>query len=75
MSEQKRKAQVIICKCGVMFAASVEPHCYTELVWQRDLRKYVKAGCTVDLIYTDLVKFEQCKCNKTEVDELQEKLF
>lgn len=61
-----RKAQVIICKCGAKFAACVEPHCYTEKDWQKDLRKYVNEGCRVELVDCASFKFEKCRCKEIE---------
>lgn len=61
-----RKAQVIKCKCGNVFAACVEPHCYTDSDWQRDLRKYVKQGNLVELVDCSSFNFEECKCKEIE---------
>ncbi len=36
--------QVIKCKCGSIFAAAAEPHCYSDAEWQREMRKYIKKG-------------------------------
>ena len=32
-----KKVQVIICKCGAKFAACVEPDCYTDKDWLKNL--------------------------------------
>ena len=71
------KVQVIKCKCGAVFAACMEPHCYTETEWMRDLRKYVKQGCTVDVIYNDSTKslFGKCTCDKKKDDKNEPTLF
>lgn len=63
------KAQVIKCKCGKIFAACRLPECYAEADWMRDLRKYVKQGCTIELIDCDKFTFEQCVCEKEEKEE------
>lgn len=31
-------AQVIYCRCGKLFAASVVPHCYEDADWMKELR-------------------------------------
>ena len=72
--ETKRLAQVIFCKCGSSFAACLEPMCYTERDWQKDLRKYVNDGCTVKMLYTKEFTFEECTCN-AKVDPNQLVIF
>lgn len=69
------KAQVVICKCGSKFAACVEPNCYTQKEWLKDLRKYVQEGCTVEMIEATEFKFERCKCEKEKIDVNQTELF
>jgi hypothetical protein len=65
-----RRAQVIYCTCGALFAACLEPECYTDKEWLKDLSKYVKKGCTVDMINTENVgiNWGECTCkeNKNE---------
>lgn len=56
------RAQVIICKCGAKFAACREPECYTDKEWLRDLSKYVKNGCSVDMIGIKEFELESCRC-------------
>lgn len=58
----QRLAQVIVCKCGSKFAACVAPECYTEADWMKDVRKYVKQGCTVEVVEAGSFRFERCKC-------------
>jgi len=71
------KAQCITCKCGKTFAACVEPYCYTEKEWQKDLRKYVLEGCTVDMREAEAFVFEKCICKseKQKEDPNQKSLF
>ena len=65
------KIQVIKYKCcGGVFAACVEPHCYTDKEWVRELRKYVNEGCTVDLINRGELVWGECKCEKEKQPEL-----
>jgi hypothetical protein len=54
--------QIIKCKCGKTFAAATEPHCYSDADWQRDTRKYIKRGCTVEMVDHHEWKFEECVC-------------
>jgi len=60
------KAQIIKCKCGNAFAACMEPECYLDKTWANDLRKYVKNGCSVEIIDTSENKIilKKCECNK-----------
>lgn len=55
--------QMITCKCGSIFAACLEPDCYTDKDWIKNLAKYVKKGCTIKMIsHNTGFQFEQCKC-------------
>lgn len=63
-----RKAQVLKCKCGKIFAACIEPECYTDKKWQKDLRKYVLKGATVEILETPVFTLESCVCNNQEKD-------
>lgn len=58
--------QIIKCKCGKVFAAATEPHCYVDVEWQRDMRKYIKRGCSVEMVNNHEWKFEECVCEKKE---------
>jgi hypothetical protein len=83
------KAQIVRCHCGNVFAACTEPECYTDIDWQRDVRKYIKGGCTVETVTSEEVKEAfasgSCKCDKTgkkkkepiaiAIIENQQKLF
>ena len=55
--------QAIRCKCGVIFAGCVEPYCYQDVEWQRNMRKYVSDGCTVEMSPND-IRLGQCSCEK-----------
>lgn len=57
-------AQVIKCKCGEIFAACVEPECYMNADWQREMRKCVKKGCTVEIMPCGDAKMSKCKCKE-----------
>lgn len=58
------KIQIIKCKCGVTFAGYCAPECYTDKEWIKDIAKYLKRGCEVDLIDSgNGLTLEKCKCN------------
>jgi len=66
--------QVIKTKCcGKVFAACQEPYCYTEKDWQKDLRKYVNEGCTVEM--TEKANLETCTCNSEKESKAQLLIF
>lgn len=68
--------QIIKCKCGKIFAAAAEPHCYVDAEWQKDMRKYVKKGCVVEMVENGDWKFENCVCDKqSKKDPNQLELF
>ncbi len=58
--------QIIKCKCGNVFAASTEPECYSDSEWQKNLRNYIKEGCTVEMVEESTWQFQKCVCNKVE---------
>lgn len=61
-----RKAQVLKCKCGKVFAACIEPECYTDKEWQKKLREYVLKGATVEILETPVFTLESCVCKKKQ---------
>ena len=63
--------QCIKCKCGKIFAACLEPHCYTDSDWTKELAKYVKKGCTVEMKERGNWTMESCDCDKKEVNNNQ----
>ena len=68
--------QVTKCKCGKIFAACAEPYCYTDAEYQRDTRKYLKQGCTVELVESKTWNFEKCICDEEKtIDKNQLNLF
>jgi hypothetical protein len=44
-----RKIQVLVCKCGAKYAACIDPYCYTDKDWLKDLKKHIKDGGTVEM--------------------------
>lgn len=63
---KKEKAQIIKCKCGSIIAGCAEPYCYEDSDWQKDMRKLVKKGCTVELVEVSDFKLERCKCKESK---------
>ena len=61
-----KRAQAVKCKCGNIIAACVEPACYTDRDWQKNIRFYAKKGYEISLIPVDIVRIElnQCICKK-----------
>lgn len=57
--------QVVKCKCNSIIAACIEPDCYTDVEWQRNLRKYVKDGYMVEMKEKGKWCLEMCKCNNS----------
>jgi len=70
--------QVTKCKCGKIFAACREPECYTDADYQRQVRKDIKSGCTVEMVESGTWSFEKCTCTDMKpvgVDKNQLTLF
>lgn len=65
-----KQVQVIRCKCGSTFAASILPYCFTSVEWQRDMRKYVKQGCSVEIMDVEVFQLEWCKCPKKKQNKI-----
>jgi len=59
------KAQIIRYKCcKVVFAACIEPECFTDKDWQDQVRKYVKRGDIVESVDSlEGITLSNCKCN------------
>lgn len=56
--------QVLMCKCGAIFAGCVEPYCYTDRDWLKDLRIHVKEGGKVKMVTRDEFAFGDCDCGE-----------
>jgi len=67
--------QIIKCVGGECFAACRVPECYESVDWMRELRAYVKNGCTVEIIESGTGKtFGNCQCGaKSKSCKLKEK--
>ena len=61
MKDEPKKAQTIACHCGKIFAGCMEPYCYTDKQWMKDVRKYALKGYTIGLQPPGF-KLEQCTC-------------
>lgn len=56
--------QIIKCSHGEIFAACCVPECYEDVDWQREMRKYIKNGCTVEMI--EKFEFGECDCSPSK---------
>lgn len=63
-----KKAQVIKCKCGSIFAACYAPECYEDSDWIKDLKKYVNAGFEVDLLTIGSFQLNKCLCGEVKTE-------
>jgi hypothetical protein len=53
--------------CNTIFAGCVEPYCYTDEDWLKDIKRYVDNGCVVEYVEAGKgLKFEKCKCVELE---------
>jgi len=43
----------------------VEPECYTEKDWTKNLKEYAQQGHKVEMV--ESFKFGECKCKKEEI--------
>ena len=51
--------------CGSVFAACIEPECYIDEEWLKNLRDYVNRGDTVELVEPGTFQFSgKCKCSE-----------
>ena len=65
-ADKLHRSQVILCTCGKVFAACLDPLCYHESDWMRDVRKYSKQGYKVEMRPND--GWEWCdtrRCKQT----------
>lgn len=73
MEDKDTKAQIIICRCGSTIAACVEPYCYTDARWHKDVKDYTKKGYKIDTVECVDLKMAQCICKDPSENQL--KLF
>ena len=53
--------------CGKIFAGCVEPDCYTDSEWLKNLKKYVNRGDKVQMIENgETFLFERCTCKESK---------
>ena len=61
------KVQVLKWKCcGGIYAACVEPHCYTSKDWLKDVKLAVKDGDGIEMVDVSEAKLAGCKCKSKE---------
>ena len=60
------KYQIVKCKCGNKVAGCGVPVCYTDKKWVKLLRKFVLAGCSVEIIDRSEFDFKKCECKENE---------
>lgn len=63
--------------CNEIFAGCREPECFEDVEWMRDLRKYSKNGCKIEMIEIGVFNFSECTCGKrdTGVSKAKEQLL
>lgn len=64
-----QKIQVLKCKCGAKYAACVEPYCYEDIDWLKEMGKCLKEGGIIEM--SETFRFERCKCNEQKVLTIQ----
>lgn len=65
--------QVTKCPCGKVFAACREPECYSDSDYQMETIKYLKNGCTVQMVESSEWEFEKCTCpNMKPIEVIEE---
>ena len=59
------KAQIIRCPNGHLFAACMEPLCYTDKEWLKDVREYYRRGCKIEMVDPQVVRvqIQHCDCD------------
>lgn len=54
--------------CNTLFAACVEPYCYTDEDWTKSVKDYVLNGCKVEMIESgNGFSFEKCTCEENQI--------
>lgn len=68
--------QIVKCKCGSIFAACVEPNCYEDTDWTKNLSEYSKKGYVIEMVESNGFKFSNCSCEtKMDTPNTQLSLF
>ena len=49
--------------CGQIFAACMEPECYIDKDWIKNMRDYAIIGHKIEMMESGTVKFGTCKCS------------
>jgi len=60
------KTQAIICKCGAILGACVEPDRFADNHWKKTIKKAIKDGHTITTMTCHQVRATtwQCSCKK-----------
>jgi hypothetical protein len=72
MTQEVKRAQVVKCRCGNIIAACIEPECYQDAQWMRDVRNYAKKGYAIDVLDCKSFKFNKCTCKPNQVTKTGE---
>lgn len=60
---EERMVQSVRCpKCDATFMGSIVPYCYESPSIQKEVAKYLKLGCKIELIDVEDFEFEVCEC-------------
>lgn len=66
--------QVIKYKCcEKIFAACIEPLCYTDNDWLKNLKKYITKGHIVEMKSDHNVQIKYCECGSIPNNDLKGK--
>lgn len=66
MENKEPKVQVLRWKCcNKIYAVAVEPHCYTNKQWLKEVKQAVKDGDLIEMLSLEESRnMEICNCNK-----------
>ena len=57
------------CKCGAIIAACMEPLCYQDKDWQKDIRKYSTDGYDIKMVDSAKVRLLfGCTCKLEQIE-------
>ena len=61
--EKSKKCQVLRKKCcNYIYAMCIEPECFIDRDWLKDVRKAVKDGDSIEMLDTSVARFGKCEC-------------
>ncbi len=62
-NKEEKMVQSISCPhCGNSFMGSAVPYCYESKTIQKEVAKYSKQGCKIELVKAKDFKLEFCEC-------------